>query len=302
MAAYVDPRFRPTLWPGTPVPAPRLSPLPDARLEAEWIVWTPRLRSPGDGTVSLPEDFYLRELMELDPTDLGAVAAVMRSYGHLGGDVGSLSLDVEEYEHYTALANGGHPVRGPFALHGELATLYLGHAQEAITTWLALRREGGLDALVEAEATEEELAHWQAANSDKEEAWPRDLTHMRQELLSLKISDLASTLNSALQCFSIGIGGLEERYPTLLSVAFLQLYNHLAEDAAIRECANETCRRAYVRQRGRAEYGQNRTSGTKYCTRECARAQAQREHRRRRRASAAHDAAGASRENEGGGA
>ncbi|MET9503555.1 hypothetical protein ABZY42_17815 [Streptomyces sp. NPDC006622] len=53
--------------------------------------------------------------------------------------------------------------------------------------------------------------------------------------------------------------------------------NHLAEDATIREWANETCRRSFVRQRGRAAYGQNRTSGIKYCTR----AQAQREHRRR---------------------
>ncbi|MFJ6721669.1 hypothetical protein [Streptomyces sp. NPDC091259] len=299
MAAYVDPRFRPTLWPGTPVPAPRLSPLPDARTEGEWIVWSPRLRSPGDGTVSLPEDFYLRELMELDPTDLGAVAALMRSYGHLGGDVPSLSLDVEEHEHYTALADGLHPERGPFALHGELAALFLSDAQDAIATWLALRREGGLDALVEAEATEEELARWQTANSDRKEPWPRDLDHMREELLSLKISDLASTLNSALERFSIGIGGLEDRYPTLLSVAFLQLYNHLAEDATIRQCANENCRRPYVRQRGRAEYGQNRTSGTKYCTRECARAQAQREHRRRRRASSAQEVAGASRESEG---
>jgi hypothetical protein len=275
-----------------------LSPLPDARTEGEWIVWTPQLRSPGDGTVSLPEDFYLRELMELDPTDLGAVAAVMRSYGHLGGDVPSLSLDVKDHEHYTALADRLHPERGPFALHGELAALLLGHAQDAITTWLALRREGGLDALVEAEATEEELCRWQAANSDREQAWPRDLDQMREELLGLKISDLAGTLNSALERFSIGIGGLEDRYPTLLSVAFLQLYNHLAEDATIRECANETCRRPFVRQRGRAEYGQNRTTGIKYCTRECARAQAQREHRRRRRAAATQEPAGIRRQSE----
>ncbi|MFI5642937.1 hypothetical protein ACIA8H_36855 [Streptomyces goshikiensis] len=275
--------------------------MPDARVEGEWIVYTPELRFPGDGTVSLPEDFYLRELMELDPSDLDAIATMMRSYGSLGGNVPSLSLDVEEHEHYTALADRLHLTRGPFALHGALATLYLEQAQDAITTWMALRRQGGLDALVEAEATAEELARWQAANSDKEEVWPRDLNHMRKELLSLKTSTLASTLNSALERFSIGIGGLDERYPTVLSVAFLQLYNHLAENATIRECANENCRRPYVRQRGRAEYGQNRTTGTKYCTRECARAQAQRQHRRRK-ASAAQETAAPRRENEGRGA
>ncbi|MGX1762922.1 hypothetical protein ACWIG5_39560, partial [Streptomyces lydicus] len=84
--------------------------------------------------------------------------------------------------------------------------------------------------------------------------------------------------------FSVGLGSLTDRQPSILSVAFLQLYNHLAEDATIRTCANETCGRDFVRQRGRAEYGQNRTSGIKYCTRECARAQAQREHRRRKAA------------------
>jgi hypothetical protein len=67
-------------------------------------------------------------------------------------------------------------------------------------------------------------------------------------------------------------------------VSFLQLYNHLVEKAEFRQCANEPCGKTFVRQRGRAEFGQHRTSGILYCSRDCARAQAQRQLRRRRKA------------------
>jgi hypothetical protein len=221
--------------------------------------------------------------MELDPADLDAVATLMRTYGYLGGSIDTGSWDEEEYERLKELTEREHPRSGTFSLHGELATLYVTQAQAAITTWLALRREGGPDALIEPEVCEEELAQWQSHNAHRDQVWPRDLDHMREIARGRRINDLVDELNAALRPFSIGIGGLTDRYPSILSVVFLQLYNHLAEDATIRECANETCRRNFVRQRGRAEYGQNRTSGIKYCTREGARAQAQRLLRRRRK-------------------
>jgi len=69
---------------------------------------------------------------------------------------------------------------------------------------------------------------------------------------------------------------------TVYSVAVLQIVNDLAEGGAYRSCANETCRRPFLRQRGRSRY-YSRAEGVRYCSRDCANAQTQRDYRRRRR-------------------
>jgi hypothetical protein len=74
------------------------------------------------------------------------------------------------------------------------------------------------------------------------------------------------------------IGGI---FTTVYSAAMLQLVNDLAEELPYIQCANETCRRPFVRQRGRAKKRDNRTRGVMYCSNTCARAQYQREKRRR---------------------
>ncbi|MGR8012283.1 hypothetical protein [Streptomyces hypolithicus] len=286
MAAYVDPRFRPTLWPGSPVPAPQLAPVAGVRVDGDWIVWDIGRPSAVPATTALPDDFYLRELLELDPDDLSTLAGWIGSYGmfcEFGSGLDDVNWSIEEQDALQELAERQYQHKGGFGVHRDLFKIYLREAQEAITTWLACCREGGLDELIDPEVTETRLAQLQADNAHRGDGWPENFKVLRELLLWERLSQLKNAIQKALQPFSIGIGSLTDRYPTIYSVAFLQLYNHMAEGATVRQCANETCQRPFVRQRGRAEYGQHRTSGIKYCTRECARAQAQRELRRRRK-------------------
>ncbi|MEU9211185.1 hypothetical protein AB0D27_25395 [Streptomyces sp. NPDC048415] len=286
MTEYVDPRFRPTLWPGSTIPVPPLTRrIKNVRVKGDWILWTP---APFEDrtSVELPEDFYLRELMELPADDLEGAARMMAAYGPLfGADRDDLSFDDEDV--YYAVQDipeaDSEQQPYPFGVHRDLVAIYVRTAQDAITTWLACQREGGLEELVRSHVTEETLADLRSQSQHREQPWPQSLEELQEILIDSELTSLQEVLNRALGLFSIGIGDLSDRYPTVYSVAFLQLYNHLVEGATVHHCANEPCGRAFVRQRGRAEYGQHRTTGVKYCSRECARAQAQRELRRRRK-------------------
>jgi hypothetical protein len=65
------------------------------------------------------------------------------------------------------------------------------------------------------------------------------------------------------------------------AIACLELYNHIAENAKYRRCANDRCGRLFVHQQGRAVHQQHRTEGVLYCTHACANAQAKRAQRQR---------------------
>jgi hypothetical protein len=283
-------RFRPTLWPGTVVPAPPIRPYAWVAVQGDWIIW-PIAGAGAKPEVKLPPDFYLREMLEVESDDLEAMANLMRSYGRLC-DLNLAELDLSDYEpeelrrlesltDYPEDADSLKNSHG--GIHRDLVRLYVESIQRATRAFLACQSDGGLEELVAPYINDEYLSLMRNINSDHPTPWPRSLKHLQKLLIDEEILHLKTSLGAALGRFSVGIGGLEERWPSIYSVSFLQLYNHLAEGSTARRCANETCLRAFVRQRGRAEYEQYRTDGVKYCSRECARAQAQRQLRRRRK-------------------
>jgi hypothetical protein len=54
--------------------------------------------------------------------------------------------------------------------------------------------------------------------------------------------------------------------PRILTSLCLQLLEFVAEGVPARRCANATCGRYFTRQRGRARFGQSRSSGVLYCS------------------------------------
>ena len=280
-------QYRPTLWPGTVLATPELNPMPMVEVQGDWIAWPSLYR---DDLVELPQDFYLRELMEIDPGDLHAVADMMRKYGIMfsfeqSGIPEEWRIEVPEPP------SSGDPDSVDPGFHKDEVRLHLEIAQEAIKTWMALQEpdsEEAIKALAIADYPDGKFYRVSPQEGTQEEITGEEFEELA---VSVRLGDMTETMNAALSGIHVGVIHQvyrEERHlpghHSIYSTCFLQLYNHMVEQAPMKTCANEMCRRAFVRQRGRSHYDQNRLQGVKYCSRNCARAQAQRELRRRAKA------------------
>jgi hypothetical protein len=74
----------------------------------------------------------------------------------------------------------------------------------------------------------------------------------------------------------------------LYSAACAQVFNLMVEGQTARRCENEPCGRIFVHQLGRAEHRQH-WNNPRYCTKECAHAEASRQYRRRKAAQTKED-------------
>lgn len=96
---------------------------------------------------------------------------------------------------------------------------------------------------------------------------------------SMKVKDFDAQRYSAAGFMVAG-----SRFPSFYSLIARQLYNHVVERPTYRECASTTCTQVFAHQvrNGVAKYAPH-SEGVRYCSRRCARAQAQRDWRRRQK-------------------
>lgn len=271
---YALPRFRITTWPGVEVPVPAIvvpevtlkrAP-PDGHLEnwgGEW--WLHFTTTPHSPRTTPPDELYLRELVDLDAGDPGAVAEFCSLYGEMG------EWDMEMAEHYGGVA--GETVRA-VSVREVVAQVY--QLRDLTRAWHFC--QGGL--------TLAELASsWEGTES---ETIPPDTLEDAQDWLWIVLRRLSWGLRPFHVAAEVHLeqSGPHLNYelpaPNLYGALCLQLTNHIAEQAPYRTCGK--CGRSFVRQRGRAEYGQRRTEGLLYCSALCARAHAQADYRARQKA------------------
>jgi hypothetical protein len=278
-------RFRPTVWPGAPVPIPLVTEVTEVERDGQWLL----LRL--DDMIEPPPELYLRQFRDTSAGDLDALAELCKL-----GWIRPLGA----YEPYSDL---------PFVTDEQwvdslayIATLWPGRAHwygDEAERREVERRHGAEYAVHAAEvalrvrvvqcATDHLLAHldgkpvapaWRDCEDDHR-AWRHFV-----ECTDAALRDFHVRVNVEIEADGQPLVKRDPNnvYTTLYSAAMLQLVNDLAANETVRTCANETCRRPFVRHLGRSAYGGHRRIGTLYCSSNCARAQYQREKRRRDRA------------------
>lgn len=299
-------QLRITVWPGGRIEEPPVAAVEKAELVAgEWIS-VDLLTS--DQVSPVPDDLYLYEIADADPSDPESLRrlanlGLWRSL-NIADAYGDLPIWTDE-QWRRALADvalkygrpvpddlekGRHEVWDPLGGVG-----FPIHLEEIALRVRAVQR---LSHHAQLYATGEDVA--QAWRPDRVDSAVRarlsmpgltdeDSPAVREVVAWEEFTRLA---NAALREFHVRVYadvgrpgyGIGSAYPTVYQVAVLQIVNDMAGGGSTyHTCGNETCGRPFLRQRGRSRY-YSRAEGVRYCSRECANAQTQRDYRRRKRA------------------
>ncbi len=287
--------LRITVWPDTRLPVPPVwvhnVVLHKNKQFGDFLIYQ---AAAGTGYVSLPEEFYLRELIDLDLNSNEEILEFSRTFGRLsspgwrdlpGRDYRQKILHLPQlktidYLQNNFLESGGYehdddkyeyiPIED-FKVHA--MTL-----RNLVRIWLMLSGQFDLQTL-----RENWQNVWKPPHNENNAA-----LHLREFInaglwpfqVHLKIHYPDSESGS--KTFQDSIAGAHFDTHSIYSAVCLQIANDIAANAEYKRCASESCNRLFYRQRGRSEYGFYRTRKVDYCDAHCARAQASRELRRRR--------------------
>ena len=274
MQGTEPPTFRPTVWPAEPPGVPQvtryqLEAIGDA---AAAIVDVARDREP----VDLPPDFVIREVAEVGDDD-ASVLAFIREWGLLTdlrdqaasvpGSIREVTLSV-----HSALAEA-HPDRpADFVVSLELARMRL-RMLRTLVQHVTAYRDGDETALLDA---------WSANGWERprhtSEAWRWWQGWINAALYPFRMHVLLNPGDTSNVALTMPPS-------SLFNAAALQVTKYLGGDGPIARCANDRCRRPFTVQRGARRRYENtaHTTGVRYCSALCAKAQSERDRRARRR-------------------
>lgn len=281
-------------WPGFPAPVPRVA-VPSVQAEGDMLVY---------GTdwsevevIQLPDELYVREFLRLDTGSMDDVLAFSRSYGKIVRDdhralppglvVQIMDSKPKPASFYAMLEEG---TREHVYTLPALDSARMEEARPRPPEWGFTPREDVADyqAVLANMVLLWRCINGEISDRDLENDW---IPQAGPPLGGMTAPELANALiwmlNPSLVPFHVRLHAKDD--PTLglplvstYEAMCLQFANHISEGATYRQCLSETCGRLFVRQQGRAEFGQYRTEGVLYCSSACAQAQAQREYRRRK--------------------
>jgi hypothetical protein len=278
----IQERYSPTPWPGTTLPPAALAvPVSIQERAGGWLV---DCSNQGWPIIEAPEELHLREYRDVDPHSPADLLDFVRQTGFpldprapLRGILDNSNR--KELSYQQAVNNAARANGLPEFDLTQMPTMD-DAVHVAEVAYRVDRVRVMTDHLLRAQDDKPTVTVWRAADfmTDSLAA-----IHDVQSQEELAWRNFCTFLNAGLSLFSAKVvpRGVDHRpVASSYEVACLKIYNDVVSGLPLRRCADETCRRLFVRQVGRAQLGEYRSQGVIYCSPLHARNQAQRERRR----------------------